>query len=44
MKNVLGTKFELMNAEQPIEVSEDNLRYDVNFHYKEKGRSVNFGK
>lgn len=43
MKNVLGSKFELTNGEQEVKVEEDNNRYDVQFDFKEKGRSVNFG-
>ncbi|MDX2249568.1 MAG: hypothetical protein SF052_22480 [Bacteroidia bacterium] len=43
MKNVLGTKFDLVNADQELDVKEDEMRFQVNFHFKEKGRSVNFG-
>lgn len=43
MKNVLGDKFELTNGEQEVQVEEDNNRYNVQFNFKEKGRSVNFG-
>ncbi|MDX1908679.1 MAG: hypothetical protein SF053_16705 [Bacteroidia bacterium] len=42
MKNVLGDKFDLVNAEQPFE-SKGEQRFEVNFHYKEKGRTINFG-
>ncbi|RMG63772.1 MAG: hypothetical protein D6722_17360 [Bacteroidetes bacterium] len=43
MKNVLGDKFELKGAEQEIDVSEEDLRFEINFEFKEKGRSINFG-
>jgi hypothetical protein len=42
MNNVLGEKFELVNAEQSF-VSEGTQRFEVSFHFKEKGRSINFG-
>ncbi|MEZ4828641.1 MAG: hypothetical protein R3C61_20505 [Bacteroidia bacterium] len=42
MKNVLGDKFDLVNADQEFDITEE-IRFEVNFHFKEKGRSVNFG-
>ncbi|GAB4416709.1 MAG: hypothetical protein OHK0039_26270 [Bacteroidia bacterium] len=43
MKNVLGEKFELIGGEQQIAVGETDLRFEILFHFKEKGRSINFG-
>ncbi|MEM9931977.1 MAG: hypothetical protein AAF824_00135 [Bacteroidota bacterium] len=43
MKNVLGRKFELVGSEQEIKFEEEKMRYKIDFQYKEKGRSVNFG-
>ncbi|MEZ4773676.1 MAG: hypothetical protein R3D00_10885 [Bacteroidia bacterium] len=42
MKNVLGDKFDLPDSDQEFDVT-DEIRFEVNFHFKEKGRSVNFG-
>ena len=43
MKNVLGSKFNLEGAEQELKFEEGTMRYEINFHYKEKGRGINFG-
>ncbi|MEM7660148.1 MAG: hypothetical protein AAF399_28825, partial [Bacteroidota bacterium] len=43
MKNVLGSKFELLNPASEITPEEGVSRYQVDFKYKEKGRGINFG-
>ncbi|MEM8899386.1 MAG: hypothetical protein AAGC85_14830, partial [Bacteroidota bacterium] len=43
MKNVLGSKFDLEGAEQELKFEDGTMRYEINFHYKEKGRGINFG-
>ncbi|MCI4668185.1 MAG: hypothetical protein MRZ79_08610 [Bacteroidia bacterium] len=43
MKNVLGSKFELIGEEQEIKSEDEKSRYAVGFHFKEKGRGINFG-
>jgi len=42
MKNVLGKQFELIGAEQELKTEGDKSRYEVGFHFKEKGRGINF--
>ncbi len=42
MKNVLGKQFDLIGAEQELETERDKSRYEVGFHFKEKGRGINF--
>ena len=42
--NVLGSKFELLNGIQKIEVKDEQSLYEAMFRFKEKGRSINFGK
>ncbi|TAE55721.1 MAG: hypothetical protein EAZ89_05410, partial [Bacteroidetes bacterium] len=43
LKNVLGDKFDLPDGTQEIQVTNGEQRFEVNFHFKEKGRSINFG-
>ena len=43
MKNVLGDKFDLKVPSHDIETEEGKARYEIDFHYKEKGRGINFG-
>ena len=43
LKNVLGDKFDLIGAEQELEVKEEDARFEIHFEFKEKGRSINFG-
>ncbi|MEO0897779.1 MAG: hypothetical protein AAFY71_15340 [Bacteroidota bacterium] len=42
MKNVLGKKFELIGQEQVLKSEEGKSRYEIGFHFKEKGRSISF--
>lgn len=43
MTNVLGAKFDLLNPENEINMEEGQYKYDLDFNFKEKGRSINFG-
>ncbi|MDX2286183.1 MAG: hypothetical protein NW241_18590 [Bacteroidia bacterium] len=42
IKNVLGDKFDLPDGTQEVE-TQGQQRVEVNFHFKEKGRTINFG-
>jgi len=43
MNNVMGDKFELIGAEQEVHASLEDQRFEILFHFKEKGRGINFG-
>lgn len=42
IKNVLGSKFDLPDGEQSL-ATDNEFRHTLDFHFKEKGRSINFG-